>query len=226
MRRRPKFDEPLTVIYLIGGPPRGGKTTLSEALAKRLSVPYFALDHVTTLISPYIPEREYAARLPLRVASQETGPGADAFYAKHSAEQIVDFYLRQAETFWPGVENFIKYAVEDEHDLILEGWQILPRLLRAAVTPENEKRLRIIFLYKTDVQRIVHGLKSNTARKDWVIRNTRDEGTFTAIAKMISHFGSYIEREAKEFNFRCLNVDSDFARKVKELSESMSDGGH
>ena len=210
------------MIYLIGGPPRGGKTTLSEALAKRLSVPYFTLDHVTTLISPYIPEREYATRLPLRVASQETGPGADVFYAKYSTEQIVNFYLRQAETYWPGVANFIKYALEDEHDLILEGWQILPRPLRALVTPENEDRLKIIFLYKTDVEKIVYGLKANTAKRDWVIRNTRDESTFTSIAKMISHFGGHIEKEAKECDFRVVNMDSDFTRTMEELLDTLS----
>src|SRR5687767_6523633 len=126
------------MIYLIGGPPRGGKTILAEELAKRISVPYFTLDHVTSVIAPYIPEQEYVTRLPLRVARQETNYSNDVFYAKYSTERIVDFYLCQAETFWPGVENFIKYAIQDEHDLILEGWQILPHLLHAVITPENQ----------------------------------------------------------------------------------------
>ena len=210
------------MIYLIGGAPRCGKTTLAEALTRRVSFPSFTLDHVTSVISPYIPEHEYATRLPLRVARQETNFSNDVFYSKYSAEQSVGIYLRQAETFWPGVESFIKYAVQDEHDLILEGWQILPRLLHAAVTPENRDKLKVIFLYKLDPARIVSGLKASTARNDWVVRNTKDESTFLAIAKMISHFGGYTEKEAKRYGFRSVNTDSDFGRTIEETLASIT----
>lgn len=209
------------MIYLIGGPPRGGKTTLAEELAKRTSVPYFTLDHVTSVIAPYVPEEEYATRLPLREARQETDFSNDVFYARYSPEEIVDFYLSQAQTYWPGIESFINYAIEDEHDLILEGWQILPHLLQAVVTPENEDKFKIIFLYKTSHEDIVSGLKASTARNDWVIKNTKEESTFIAIAKMVSHFGSYVEREAKEYNFRGVSTDSDFEQKIDESLESI-----
>ena len=210
------------MIYLIGGPPRCGKTTLAEALAKRISLPYFTLDHVTSVISPYIPEQEYAARLPLRVARQETNFSNDVFYSTYSTEQSVGIYLRQAETFRPGVENFIRYAVQDGHNLILEGWQILPHLLHAVITPENRDELKVVFLYKLDPEKIVPGLKASTARNDWVIRNTKDESTFPAIAKMIGHFGSRIEREAKRYDFRGVNMDSNFEQKIEETVASLS----
>ena len=215
-------DELLIMIYLIGGSPRCGKTTLAEVLAKEISFPYFTLDHVTSVIAPYIPEQEYVSRLPLRVARQETAFSNDVFYARYSTEQIVNFYLCQARTYWPGIESFIKYAIEDDHDLILEGWQILPHLLHAMVTPENQDKLNIIFLYKLNVENIVSGLKANTARNDWVIKNTRNESTFPAIAKMISYFGSYTEKEAKEYNFRSVNTDIDFEQKIKESLASIS----
>src|SRR5687768_16519079 len=99
------------MIYLIGGPPRGGKTILAHELAKKKSFPYFTLDHVTSVISPYISEEDYSTKLPLRVARQETNYSNDIFYEKYSAEQVVDFYLRQAETYWPGVGNFIKFSI-------------------------------------------------------------------------------------------------------------------
>jgi len=209
------------MIYLIGGPPRCGKTTLAEAVAKKTSFPYFSLDHVTSVITPYIPEQEYVTRLPL-LASRRERLSVDVFYVRHSTEQIVNFYLRQAETCWAGVENFIKYAIEDEHDLILEGWQILPRLLRAAVTPEDESGLKIIFLYKDDVESIVSGLKASTAKVDWVLRNTKEEATFSAIARMISYFGRYIEKEANGCDFLSINTGIDFELKIKEVVESIS----
>jgi len=99
------------MIYLIGGSPRVGKTSLAEALAKKTSFPYFTLDHVTSVISPYIPEQEYMTRLPLRMARQETNFSNDVFYARYSTEQIVNFYLCQAETYWAGIGSFIEYAI-------------------------------------------------------------------------------------------------------------------
>lgn len=206
------------MIYLIGGSPRVGKTNLAEALAIKTSFPYFSLDHVTSVITPFIPEQEYATKLPLFAARlrKET---VDVFYANHSTEQIVNFYLRSAETYWAGIANFIRYAVEDEHDLILEGWQILPHLLQSLVTPENQDKLKIIFLYKNNVEHIVSGLKANTAKIDWVLRNAKEENTFSAIAKMISYFGDYIEKEAKQCNFRSVDTDIDFKQKIKESLE-------
>jgi 2-phosphoglycerate kinase len=208
------------MVYIIGGSPRVGKTNLAEALARKTSFPFFSLDHVTSAITPYIPSQEYEAKLPLFMARlrKET---TDVLYAKYSTEEIVKFYLCQATTCWAGVANFIKYAVEDDHDLILEGWQILPHLLQTLITPKNQDGLKIIFLYKSNVENIVSGLKANTAKSDWVLRNTKEEHTFLAIAKMISCFGDYIETEAKQYKFRSINTDIDFKQKIKESLESL-----
>lgn len=209
------------MIYLIGGSPRVGKTNLAEALARETSFQYFSLDHITSVITPYLSERDYEIKLPLFAARlrRET---IDAFYARHSAEQIVGFYWRSAETYWDGVANFIRYAAEDEHNLILEGWQILPSLLQTLVTPENQDKLKIIFLYKTGIEKIISGLKANTAKVDWVLRNTKNEEIFVAIATMISRFGSHIEKEATRYDFRSVNTDTDFKRKIKESLEFLT----
>jgi DNA helicase TIP49 (TBP-interacting protein) len=54
----------------------------------------------------------------LAAARMACGGGNDAFHAKYSPSEIVDLYLRQTETFWPGLENFVGYGLRDEHDLI------------------------------------------------------------------------------------------------------------
>lgn len=209
------------MIYLIGGPPRGGKTTLAESLSKEKSIPYFPIDHITSVISPYIPEEEYSNKLPLRIARQKTNYNNDIFYAKYSIRQITGFYLQQAETFWPGVESFIKYALEDEHDLILEGWQMLPHFMNKIISPENKDKLKIIFLYKIDRNDILSGMKASTVKNDWVTKNTKEESTFLAIADMVSYFGDYIEKEAKKYNLTAINMDFDFKQKLSEVLWSL-----
>ena len=207
------------MIYLIGGPPRTGKTTLAAALAQRTVCPYFSIDHIAQVIVPYIAEAEHATRLPLRVARQETRFSNDLFYEKYSTEQAVDLYLRQAETYWPGIENFINYAVQDDHSLVLEGWQILPHRLRDVISRPD--RMRIVFLYKRSAAGIAAGLRAHVSENDWVRKNTEREDTFNAIARMISSFGAMIERDAAADGFRAVNTDQEFAATIDRTLTSM-----
>jgi 2-phosphoglycerate kinase len=207
------------MLYLIGGPPRSGKTILAAALARRTFLPYFSIDHIAQVIIPYIPEDDHAAKLPLRVAIREAAYSNDVFYTNHSPEEAVALYERQARTIWPGVENFIRYALNADHDLIIEGWQIIPARLRAIV--EARDRAQAVFLYKLNEVDIVSGLKSHTAKNDWVVQNTRSEETFNAIGKMISCFGSIIAREATLNDFRAVNTDIDFEASITRTLESL-----
>lgn len=196
------------MLYLIGGPPRSGKTTLAATLARRTSLPYFSIDHIAQVIIPYIPEDDHAIKLPLRVAIQQAGYSNDVFYTRYSPEQAVALYECQARTIWPGIENFIRYALDANHDLIIEGWQIVPARLRAIVGARE--RARAVFLYKLQEADILSGLKAHSAKNDWVVQNTRSDETFNAIGKMISCFGAAISREATLNDFPAVNTDLDF----------------
>ncbi len=205
------------MLYLIGGPPRTGKTTLAAALMQRTSFPYFSIDHIAQVIIPYIPESDRATKLPLRTAIQEAQYSNDAFYTTFSPEQAVALYQRQAATIWAGVENFITYALNAGHDLIIEGWQIIPSRLRPIV--ETRDDVKVVFLYKLRELEIVSGLKSHTARNDWVITNTQREDTFNAIGRMMSGFGAIVEREAASNGFRAVNTDVDFHATILQTVE-------
>jgi hypothetical protein len=210
------------MLYLVGGPPRCGKTTLSVALAKKLQIPYFSIDHLASVIPPYIAADRRNESFPLRALHQKVNNDSDRFFETYSAEEIVAVYQRQAATVWPGVRNFIGYAIEDEHTLILEGWQLLPRFLAEIPLAERSGKMQIQYLYKTEVEDIISGLKANDPTNDWVLRHTKQDTSFIRIAQMISCFGKIIERETSELRLEATNMDRDFVRKISDLSGRMT----
>jgi hypothetical protein len=82
--------------------------------------------------------------------------------------------------------------------------------------------VRIRFLYKTNVEDIVSGLKANDPINDWVLRHTKEEEGFWRIARMISCFGQTVEQEAEELGFEAVNMDSDFATKIANFADGLT----
>jgi hypothetical protein len=202
------------MVWLIGGPPRCGKTTLASRIAEKRRIPYFSIDHVASVITPYIPVDQQDMSFPLKATRRQFNDNNDRFFSKYSPDEVVDLYVAQAKTCWPGVKNFIRYAVSDEHELILEGWQILPSLLQELISSVGKRSLEINFLVKTDCQAIISGLKANNPKNDWVLTNTKEENTLPLIAKMISVFGKRVEEEAYKFGFKVINLDIGFSEKI------------
>jgi 2-phosphoglycerate kinase len=221
-RTLPSITNGEDVLYIIGGPPRCGKTTLSVALARKLQIPYFSIDHIASVIPPYIPAERQDESFPLKALRQQVNNDNERFFEAYSAEEIVAVYQRQAATVWPGVRSFISYAIEDEHSLILEGWQLLPGFLAEIPFAKGEHNVQIRFLYKTNVEEIVSGLKANDPFNDWVLTHTKNESSFTRIARMIACFGEATERNAREQGFEAINMDRDFAKRIVNLTADMT----
>jgi hypothetical protein len=70
-RTLPSITNGEDVLYIIGGPPRCGKTTLSVALARKLQIPYFSIDHIASVIPPYIPAERQDESFPLKALRQQ-----------------------------------------------------------------------------------------------------------------------------------------------------------
>lgn len=209
------------MVILIGGPPRCGKTTLARSVAKRLDIPYFSIDHLSVVIGPYIPSDRLRESFPLRFARQDVDGDNDQFHLNHSPAEIVELYRRQAATCWPGIKSFIEYALRDAHDLVLEGWQLLPEHLHELPSGGARAALQICYLYKLDVEKILLGLKANDPKNDWVLRNTTEENTFIEIARMIACFGQQTKEGTANCRFEATNTDSDFGEKIDALARSL-----
>ena len=95
----------------------------------------------------------------------------------------------------------------------------MPRFLAEVRSPDRHRKVRIQYLYKTNVEDILFGLKATNSVNDWVLRHTKNDASFVRIAQMISCFGKIIERESKALGFEAMNMQHDFNRQINQLSQ-------
>ena len=206
------------MIYLIGGVPRCGKTTTAKALSKVLGVPQVSADYLASVAREFIPESQWPEKLPLRYLKHiKSNNDNDVFYSAYSAEEIMDAYIKQAETIWKGIENFIEYAISEDEDFIIEGHQIMPEFVEKLKGGNLWPHLKTVFIYKEDPKNILEGIKVGNFKQDWAQRHTKEKETFNKIANWVSLFGKKIKADAKEYGFEAFNMDGNFQENIEKV---------
>ena len=90
------------MVILIGGIGCTGKTLLASHLMKQTNIPYFPLDHLMMGIYQGMSDCGFT-------------PMDDQFVL--------------GEKMWPVIKGMIMTNIENDHSIILEGFQLLPHLL-------------------------------------------------------------------------------------------------
>lgn len=201
------------MIYLIGGPPKCGKTTLAKKMSKKLGIPWVSTDTLENVIKPYLNKKDFAKNFP---SSSIRGKSNDEKYSKYSTNQIISAYKKQAKTVAKAIEMFALCEMTDGNDLILEGYHIEPSLAAKLQKKYGSNKIHSIFLIKTDPNKFVEDIKKTSTPNDWIIARTKNKETYLKIAKMISEYGLFFINEARKYGFIVFNLDNDFGSLIKK----------
>ena len=200
------------MIYLIGGPPKCGKTTLAKKLSKALGIPWVSTDTLQCVIKPYIDKEIFLKKFP---ASSQREKDNDEKYLKYSSAEIIAAYQQQAKTIYPAIDMFATCEITDGNDFIMEGYHIEPELV-SELSKKYPNDINSIFLFKSDKEKFVSDIKKSSTPNDWIIARTNNEETYLKIANMVCEYGDYFEKESEKYDFKILNMDSDFDNQIKE----------
>ena len=203
------------MIYLIGGPPKCGKTTLAKTLSKTLGMPWVSTDTLENVIKPYMSENDLATKFP--AGGQRCGSN-DEKYTKYSTYEIIDAYAEQAKTVYRAIEMFAECEITDGNDFIIEGYHVEPKLA-VEMDKRFEGKIRSIFLIKLDQKLFVQSIRKSTTPNDWIIARTKNEDTYGKIAAMISEYSKYLEKESEKYGCQTINMDTDFSGKLDEATD-------
>lgn len=204
------------MIYLIGGTPRSGKTTLAMLLSKKLKVSWVPTDTIELIVQSYTPKEDFPKKFPKSAIRQKTNYSNDVMYEQFTTKQIADAYIRQSRVVWKAIEKLIEAELKEGRSYILEGYHIHPRLVAELKRKFGSRNIKSVFLAKSDIGGIVKTSRQFTSRTDWFVNKTKNMNTYPKVAAMIRELSNYFKKEAKKYNLEMYAMDKDFKKEQEK----------
>ncbi len=173
-----------------------------------MNIPWISTDTLETIVSRYVPRNRYPKLFPKNILRERTRQSNDKMYTRYTALQISRAYITQAKTVWPAIELFIVEETYNEHNFIIEGHHIHPRLVKRLM--KKHQKLKSVFLGRENINEIVTSARTYSSPTDWFVTKTKDERIYYKIAGMISAYSSYFRKEAKKQNLTYIDMGKDF----------------
>jgi len=206
-------------VYLIWWPPKCGKTTLAKELSKKLMIPWISADTLQNIVYAYTPKKTHKKIFP---NSQLRGDNNDETYSRHHHKAIIKWYINQGKTSYKAISMVAETYLIDKDDIVVEWYQVTPEIVEKIIKKFGKKNIQSIFLVKHDEKQFVKDIHKSTTPNDWIIRKTKEENTFHKIAKMISEYSKYFEKEARKHKFTVFTMDQDFKKQIKKAIQLLT----
>ena len=206
------------MIYLIGGPPRCGKTTLAKKMLKKLGIPWISTDTLENVAGAYMTKEELVKNRPYSGLRRKDGDrNNDTFYSKYSAKKIIGVLKGQAKPIFKAIEMMVVCEIADGNNYIIEGYHIVPSVAARLIKKYGRKNVKAVFITKTDAIKFARDVKKSTTPNDWLLVLTKKEETFLKVGEMISEYSKDFEDEAKKFDLPVFNMDKDFNGQIDNI---------
>jgi 2-phosphoglycerate kinase len=204
------------MIYLLGGPPRVGKSIISSEIRQKHAVSVVSTDTLGAVLQ--------------NVLSPETVPDLFVFnkynempmaervklIMKDPAE-LIDYVRKESHVVWKAVEAFIRRENDEGRDALVEGVAVLPELISQL---ENIPH-RVVFIGNQG-ENIQENIKRSAEENehDWM-RDVSDQ-YISAFAMFVKRMSAYNEQEAKKYGFKYIEMDKElFGHGTEEVMKSL-----
>jgi 2-phosphoglycerate kinase len=198
------------MIFLIGGPPRVGKSLLSSEIRQKSALNVVSTDTLGAVLE--------------NVLSPETAPDLFVFgkftempmaervklIMKDPAE-LIEYVRKESLVVWKAVEVFIRRENDECRDILIEGVAILPEL----ISQLEDIPYRAVFIgnqgenHKETIRKY-----AEENEYDWM-RDVSDD-YIGAFAMFVKRMSSYIEQETKKYGFKYIEMDKKLFGDVVE----------
>lgn len=207
------------MIYLIGGPPKCGKTTLAKKLSRETQIPWISTDTLQNIVWAYSAKEKRPELFP---HSYLRGDSNDEFYSQNNTSDIVKDYVVQGETCYKAISMMAETYLTDEDDFIVEGYSVTPEIVDKVFNKLGKEHIRAVFLVRHNEEQFIKDVHRSNTPNDWILRKTKEEATFAKIAQMVSAYSRYFEEEASKYNMKVFKMDDDFEKQLSVAQEYLT----
>jgi 2-phosphoglycerate kinase len=204
------------MIFLLGGPPRVGKSIISNEIRQKHAVNVVSTDSLGAVLE--------------NVLSPETAPDLfvfDKFGKMPLAERVklitkdpaelIDYVIKESHVVWNAVEAFARRENDEGRDALIEGVAVLPELIsRLEDIPH-----RVVFIgnqgenHKENIKKF-----AEENENDWM-RDVSDQ-YISVFAMFVKRMSAYIEQEAEKYGFEYIEMDKElFGNITEEVMKSL-----
>jgi 2-phosphoglycerate kinase len=200
------------MIYLLGGPPRVGKSIISSEIRQKCAVSVVSTDTLGAVLENVLsPEAE--PDLFVFEKFHEMPMTEQVKLIKRDPAELIDYVRKESHVVWKAVEAFIRRENDEGRDALIEGVAVLPELMSQIEDISH----RVVFIGNQGENRkenIKKFAKEN--EHDWM-RGVSDQymDTFALFVKRMSN---YIEQEAKKYGFEYIEMDK---KQFEDLPEEV-----
>lgn len=199
------------MIYIIGGPPRIGKTKIAREVAKTLpGIGFVSTDDIRETMRRCVDRNSYPDLFPL--SGEED---MNVVFKDNPIEKLVKLQNAEAHAVWEGIDGFLKKALKYKREYIIEGVHLLPEDVNSH---PQKNEFNILYLVNRDREKLKADIMQYESDDDWFVSKIDSE----ILEKAMDFFGAHSEyyySEAKKYGFYVFEMSSTFDESVEEVKK-------
>ncbi len=184
--------------YLIGDPPRVGKTSLTLKFIERKPILATSTDAIRYTLRRVVDEHSKPDLF--NVGKFTSNDPEQRKYLTEHVQEVIDQQNTESSIVWKSTVDFINSNLEDGFDILIEGIAVLPSFVK-----DLQCEYSVVFIGNQSDEHfntILNQARNNP--NDW-LHNLEDE-TIKAFCLFGQCFSKYLEDEAKSLSMSYIEV--------------------
>ena len=198
------------MIYLLGGPPRVGKSIISTEIQQKHALSVVSTDTLGAVLENVL-SPEAVPDLFVFSKFNEMAMAERVKVITKEPATLIDYVRKESHVVWKAVDAYIRRENDEGRDALIEGVAVLPEL----VMQIEDIPHRVAFLGNQGENHKEYMKKSAEENAhDW-LRDISDQ-YISAFAMFVKRMSAYIEQETKKYGFEYIEMDKELFRNVTE----------
>ena len=198
------------MIYLLGGPPRVGKSIIANEIRKKYALSVVSTDSLGAVLE-HVLNPETTPDLFVFAKFNKLSMAERVKLIKKNPAELIGYVRKESHIVWKAVKAFIRRENDEGRDVLIEGVAVLPEL----VSLLDDIPHRVVFIGnqgKRHEENIKKYAEEN--EHDWM-REVSDP-YISAFGVFVNLMSTYIEQDASKYGFVYIEMGKELFGAVTE----------